>query len=122
MITHLAKFRDDHFKYSKLIAIALVMYNLGKLNFLKSRRKEAMQKFGTSDCLARHPLCIGEKDSAEHVFGLNGKQKCLGYQTQWNEKEIEPEPGLSFGRYLVSLHFERAARWPYLWGLIAGLS
>ena len=122
MITHLAKFRDDHFKYSKLIAIALLMYNIGKLNFLGSRRKEALQKFGTSECLHRHPLCIGERDTAEHVFGLNGKQRCLGYRTQWDEKDIEPEPGLSFGKYLVKLHFERAARWPYLWAFIAGLS
>ena len=122
MITHLAKHRDEYHKYPKMIACALLMFYLGRLNFLKSRRQEALKRFGTVECLSRHPSCIGEKDCPEHIFGLNGKEKCQGMRTQWNENDAGTEPGLNFGKYLVNLHIERQTKWPFVWPLIAGLS
>ena len=122
MITHLAKHRNDHLRYSKQIGMALLMFNVGRLNFLKCRKGESLKKFGTIMCLARHPSCIDEEDSPEHIFGLNGKLKCQGMRAQWNEHEEEAEVGLNFGRYLLKLHVERSTRWPFLPPLIAGLS
>ena len=122
MISHVTKFRGEHLTYPKMTALALILYNLGRLNFLRSRSKEARQKFGTTECVTMHPECVinEEQDSVEHVLGLNGKPPCPGYESKMM-KEMEPEPALTFGRFLVAIHIERGRRWKWLWPLVTGI-
>ena len=72
--------------------------NVGELNLKMNRKKEAIAKYGETQCLVG--ICCGD-DDLTHIMC------CFGYQTKppsvWTEDEM--------GRYLLELHLERLRRW-----------
>lgn len=90
--------RKYYFDKPKMEARMLFQYYVGELNFRTNRRKEAMSKFGGTQCL--FGVCCGE-DSLAHIT------ECFGYRTR-------PPPNLreeDLSDYLLELHRERIQRW-----------
>ena len=75
----------------------MVCYETGELNFRRSRRQEALKKYGSYECLV--PFCR-EDDSLEHV------QKCPGYTARVKDGAGPYE----FIEYLTELELERNKR------------
>ena len=75
----------------------MLCYEVGELNFRRSRRQESLKKYGNFDCLV--PFCR-EEDSLHHV------QRCPGYTAK-----LEEGAGpYQFIDYLTELELERNKR------------
>ena len=74
-----------------------LLYDVGELNFRRSRKYEAMKKYGSVKCLV--PACGGE-DSLSHV------NTCFGYQTRLRD-DAGPYEIID---YLVELEMERMSK------------
>ena len=72
----------------------MLCYEVGELNFRRSRRCEALKKYGSYECLV--PFCK-EDDSLEHV------KVCKGYSTKYKDDAGPYE----FIDYLAELELER---------------
>ena len=70
-------------------------FEVGDLNFRRSRKQEALKRYGSFQCLV--PFC-NEDDSYEHV------RKCPGYSSQLLKDDPEPNEIISF---LTCLEEER---------------
>ena len=81
----------------KIKAKLMLCYEVGELNFRRSRRNEAMKKYGSVECLV--PFCK-EDDSLSHV------QVCPGYTAKVKDGASPYE----FIDYLAELELERNKR------------
>ena len=90
--------RKEYFARTKIEAKLIFHMNVGELNLKMNRKKEAIAKYGETQCLVG--ICCGD-DDLTHIMC------CFGYQTKpppvWTEDEM--------GRYLLELHLERLRRW-----------
>ena len=82
----------------------MLCYEVGELNFRKSRKQEALSKYGSYECLI--PFCK-EDDSLDHV------KTCPGYSSRLKDDagpyefidylcELEIERNKKFNRSLVN--------------------
>ena len=75
----------------------MLCYEMGELNFRKSRKSEALKKYGSYECLV--PFCR-EDDELEHV------KLCPGYTSRVKDDAGPHE----FINYLAELELERNKR------------
>ena len=76
----------------------MLCFEVGDLNFRKSRKREALSRYGSFECLV--PFCK-EEDSFEHV------KMCPGYTASLTKSDPEPSEIIE---YLTQLEEERVKR------------
>ena len=76
----------------------MLCFEVGDLNFRKNRKREALSRYGSFECLV--PFCK-EEDSFEHV------KRCPGYTASLKSDDPEPHELIE---YLTQLEEERVKR------------